>query len=250
MRRAMAMKAIPAAITLMVLAFAAWAAEPLVADLSSHRITIDSGFVGSEVLLYGAVDGKADVIVVVRGPEERVTVRRKERIAGVWINADAMVFEHTPAYYAVAANRPLDEIAHANLLALYQIGLDVIVLPAEAGRSTEDVAEFREALIRNKIRQELYYAEIGKLSFLGERLFRTLLTFPGNVPTGTYMAEIFMIRDGTVVSAETTPLFISKTGYQAEIGYLARSQPALYGISAIVVALFAGWAAAAAFRRF
>ena len=250
MRRVISIAAMPAVIALMASAFAANAADPLVADLSSHRIAIDSSFVGSEVLLYGAVDGKADVIVVVRGPEERITVRRKERIAGVWINADAMVFERTPAYYAVAANRPLDEIAHANLLALYQIGLDVLGLPAEAGRTSEDTAEFREALIRNKIRQELYYAEIGKLSFLGDRLFRTLLSFPGNVPTGTYMTEIFLIRDGSVVSAETTPLFISKTGYQAEIGYLARTQPALYGLAAITVALFAGWAAAAAFRRF
>ncbi len=58
-----------------------------------------------------------------------------------------------------------------------------------------------------------------------------------------------MLRDGQVVSAETTPLFISKSGFQAEINYFARNQPALYGITAIVVALFAGWLAATAFRK-
>ncbi len=246
MRRAAIMSA---AVALLGAALVAHAAEPLVADLSRHRIAIDSGFVGTDVLLYGAVDELADVIVVVRGPEERVVVRRKDRIMGVWVNADDMAFTRAPAFYAVASNRALEEIAQPNLLALYQIGLGFLNLPAEDSRSAEDVATFREALIRNKVRQGLYHAEPGKVSFLGDRLFRTLLSFPANVPTGTYMAEVFLIRDGVVISAETSPLFISKTGYQAELGYFARTQPALYGLAAIAIALTAGWGAATAFRK-
>ncbi|MFQ5959070.1 MAG: TIGR02186 family protein, partial [Alphaproteobacteria bacterium] len=64
-----------------------------------------------------------------------------------------------------------------------------------------------------------------------------------------YSAEIFLIRDGEVISAETTPLFIDKTGFQAEINYAARTQPALYGLAAIAIALAAGWGAAAVFRK-
>ncbi|MFQ5959300.1 MAG: TIGR02186 family protein, partial [Alphaproteobacteria bacterium] len=45
-------------------------AEPLVADISKHRITIDSSFTGTDVLLFGAIDEKGDLVIVVRGPEE------------------------------------------------------------------------------------------------------------------------------------------------------------------------------------
>ena len=38
-------------------------AQPLVADLSSHLISIRTDFVGTEVLLFGATEGEGDVIV-------------------------------------------------------------------------------------------------------------------------------------------------------------------------------------------
>ncbi len=44
-------------------------AQPLVADLSRHFIAITSGFDGTEVLLFGAIDGEGDLVIVVRGPD-------------------------------------------------------------------------------------------------------------------------------------------------------------------------------------
>ncbi len=224
-------------------------AEPLVADLSSHRIAIDSGFTGTEVLLYGAVDGAGDLIVVVRGPAERVVVRRKDRVAGVWMNRDSIAFDGAPAYYAVAATRPLAEIARPALLSLHQIGIDAVRIAPLAERPADEIATFRAALVRQRTRDGLYTGTPGKVGFLGERLFRTRLYFPANVPTGAYRAEVFLIRDGAVVSAETTPLFVNKTGFQAEVAFIAHTRPALYGLAAILIALATGWAAAAAFRK-
>ncbi len=60
---------------------------------------------------------------------------------------------------------------------------------------------------------------------------------------------IFGYETREAVSAETTPLFVNKTGFQAEVAFIARTQPALYGLAAILIALAAGWAAAAAFRK-
>ena len=57
---------------------------------------------------------------------------------------------------------------------------------------------------------------MGKVDFLGERLFRTTITFPSNVPTGTYLVEVFLVRDKDVVSGQTTPLVVSKVGVDAD----------------------------------
>ena len=43
-----------------------------------------------------------DVIVTVAGPLQRVVVRRKDRVAGIWVNAEAAEIDAAPAYYAVA----------------------------------------------------------------------------------------------------------------------------------------------------
>ena len=108
---------------------------------------------------------------------------------------------------------------------------------------------FREALIRNRRRDGLYSDSTTAMKFLSNRLFSTSVHFPANVPEGTYRAEVFLIRDGKVISAETTPLFINKSGFLWEINFYAHSQPELYGLAAILVALLAGWIAAAAFRK-
>src|SRR5271163_5213469 len=75
-------------------------AEGLVADLSSHLIAITSGFTGTSVVLFGATDGPGDVIAVVRGPERGMTVWRKGKVAGIWVNAEAVTFAGVPSFYA------------------------------------------------------------------------------------------------------------------------------------------------------
>jgi uncharacterized protein (TIGR02186 family) len=228
----------------------AWA-QSLVADLSNHLIAINTGFVGTEVVLFGATDGPGDVAVVVQGPPTEVMVRRKSRVAGIWINTARMEFQQAPSFYSVATNRPLDQIIGDAVLARHEIGLAHLRLPPlNPGRaSPERVREFREALIRNKQEEGLYGKAHGQVAFLGERLFRTNVYFPANVPTGAYTVSVFLIRDGDVVSAQTTPLAVSKVGFSAEIFEFAMRQSTFYGISAIIFAVAAGWLAGAIFRK-
>jgi hypothetical protein len=75
------------------------------------------------------------------------------------------------------------------------------------------------------------------------------MTFPANVPTGIYTAEVYLVKDGEIISAQTTPLIISKSGVGAEIFDIAQRHSALYGLCAVTLAIAAGWVAAFAFRR-
>ncbi len=224
-------------------------AQQLVADLSSHLIAITTGFTGTEVVLFGTTDGAGDVAIVVTGPRGPVTVRRKDRIAGIWLNARSVRFEQVPSFYMVATNRPLDQFVTKPVLERHQIGLPNLQLGPREQLAPEQLALFRSALIRNKQRAGLYGITLGQVSFLGERLFRTNIFFPANVPTGLYNVEAMLIREGEVVSAQTTPLVVSKVGFSAEVFDFARNQPVFYGVAAVIGAIAAGWLAGAAFRR-
>lgn len=224
-------------------------AQQLVADLSSHLIAITTGFTGTEVVLFGTTDGPGDVAIVVTGPRGPATVRRKQRVAGMWMNTDSVRFEQVPSFYTVAVSRPLDQLVGRPVLERQQLGLPQLQLPADATLPPDELAAYRSALIRNKQRQGLYAISMGQVAFLGERLFRTNIYFPANVPTGLYNVEALLIRDGDVVSAQTTPLVVSKIGFSAEVSDFARNRPVIYGVAAVVGAIAAGWAAGAAFRR-
>ncbi|WP_437361223.1 TIGR02186 family protein [Inquilinus limosus] len=246
----------------LVLAVAVWAAamglcrpgaaQDLVADLSDHVIAINTGFTGTRVLLFGATEGEGGVAVVVRGPTDRATVREKDRVAGVWLNHESMKFSNVPGFYAVASSKPLEELAPPPVLERAGIGLKYLQLTVsddDRDAGPEAIGAFRDALIRGLQRRGLYVTETGQVSFLSGRLFRTRIEFPANVPTGQYQVEVYLFRGGQVVDAQTTPLIVGKVGLGAEIYQFAQSEPALYGLAAIIVAVASGWLASVVFRR-
>jgi uncharacterized protein (TIGR02186 family) len=224
-------------------------AEALVADLTNHLVAITTGFTGTSVVLFGATDGTGDVIVVVRGPERDMAVRRKSKVAQVWVNTRQVTFQSVPSFYSIASNRPLDEIAPPAMRQLHQIGLDNLRLVPETTLSPRETEEFHAALLRNQARAGLYPPGVGQVTFLGDRLFRTDLHFPANVPTGTYLVQVFLVKDKAVVSGQTTPLVISELGLDAEVHDFADRYALAYGLVAVALAALAGWLASLPFRN-
>jgi uncharacterized protein (TIGR02186 family) len=222
--------------------------DAVVADLSSHLIAITGGFSGTSVVLFGATDGPGDIIAVVRGPEREMTVWRKGKLAGVWVNAESMTFTNVPSFYAVAASRPLDEALSPEAAALYRIGTTNLKLEGKPPLTGERAQRFAKALVEEQQRSGLIGAETGKITFLGERLFRASIAFPANVPTGSYLVEVFLARDRDVVGGQTTPLRVEKVGIDAEVSDFARRQAAVYGAIAVLTAVVAGWLASLPFR--
>jgi uncharacterized protein (TIGR02186 family) len=223
-------------------------AEGLVADLTSHLIAITTGFTGASVVLFGATDGPGDVIVAVRGPEREMTVRQKSRVAGIWVNTQQVTFGNLPSFYAVAASRPVADILSPAAAAFYRLGISNLKLAASTPAPSVVVDAFRTALERTQQEAGLYVERMGKVDFLGERLFRTTITFPSNVPTGTYLVEVFLVRDKDVVSGQTTPLVVSKVGVDATVFEFSTRQPGFYGTIAVLTAVVAGWLASLPFR--
>ena len=133
----------------------------VVADISQHVVAISSGFRGTNLLLFGATDPDTDVVVVVEGPTGPASVRRKGRVAGVWMNTDEVLFEEIPSFYAVLSNRPLSDFTTPALRLVQEIGFDSLPLhpKREAARNRGDLHTFQEALIRAKMRRGLYQSE-------------------------------------------------------------------------------------------
>ena len=240
-------------LALVLLAGLAFAGGPargdgVTADLSSHLIAITSGFTGASVVLFGATEGGGDIITVVRGPERDVTVWRKGKVAGIWVNAVSVTFANVPRFYTLAASRPIEEIVAPGPAALYRIGTDNLKLQPKSLATPEEAARFGKALVAEQKRDGLFASDPGKIAFLGGRLFRATVSFPANVPTGTYIVEVFLLRDRDVVSGQTTPLVVSKVGLDATVSDFATRQAAAYGAIAVVTAMVAGWLASLPFR--
>jgi uncharacterized protein (TIGR02186 family) len=239
-----------------VMAPGAASAKDIVADLVVHRIEITSGFSGAELLLFGAVNDKGDAVAVVRGPNApgggllggTVEVRQKTRNLGIWMSGAHVRFENVPGFYAIAASRPLEEILTFDMLDRYQLGIGELKLPASEA-SAPNIADFAAALLRIRERLGLYTEKVGHISFIGDRLFRTSFAFPSTVPTGIYNVDVYLVRDGKIVDAQSFPLLVNRAGFSADIYNFAHRNGFAYGVIAVFTALIFGWIAHLAFRR-
>jgi uncharacterized protein (TIGR02186 family) len=233
------------------LARAQEASERLAADISDHLIAITTAFVGTTVVLFGTTVAGNDIAVTVVGPRNEQVVRRKSRVAGIWMNTDELTFRNVPSFYAVASNEPLDQMATPDVRARHELGLEYLrVDPVDAqGRDIGEITAFRDALIRNKQRQGLYVVDPGVVRFISPQLFRASIEFPASVPPGIYQVQVYELQDGQVSDAQRSTLVISKVGLEADLFDFARYQPELYGLLAIVLAVVSGWLAGVIFRR-
>lgn len=216
-------------------------AAPLVADLSNYSIAMDAGFNGTRMFLFGVRNDSGDIVVVVRGPKKNYMIRKKEKFAGIWINHDRMKFYDVPDYYAVASSKPLSEINKSALFKRLGIGEENLFTNASSEMETDKFSEFQTAFLDHQHVNKLYATNPENIGFMSETLFKTVIEFSDSIPPGDYTAEIYLISDGEVVGMQSMPINVVKSGLDAFIYNYAHNSPVLYGISAIILALSAGW---------
>ena len=227
-------------------------AYALVTDLSNRRIEIRYSFNGADLILFGAIGSSAvnpvddafDVVIVVRGPEAETIVRQKEKVGIIWINNNELMFPSAPGYYAVAASRPLREIASKPVFESYGIGFDYLPLLARTSRGLRvPDKHFRDALFRLQSGQGLYRQEQDEVIHIGEGLFKTDIRLPANVPVGEFVVETFIFQNGAIKARNRIPLSVDKEGFERAAYDYAHNYPFWYGLTAVMVALSAGWLA-------
>lgn len=235
---------------------AAAAEEQVVLGLSQDRVAITATFDGSEILIFGAIKREApipegpplEVIVTVAGPSEPLTVRRKERKLGIWVNTDSVVVDLAPSFYAVATSGPLKDILSETEDLRYRVSIERAIRSVGAAMHIEAAQDFADAVIRIRESESLYSIRENTVAVDEQTLFRTSIDMPADLTEGDYAARIFLTRGGKVVSQYETTIDVRKVGLERFLYTMSREQPVWYGLMSLVIAIAAGWGASTAFR--
>jgi len=251
--------------TLVALLFAGAAApakaEQLVVSLSNQRVLINSNFIGEELVLFGAIQPEPgqqlkptgyDLVVTVAGPRVSLRTRRKARALGIWVNVDSREFVGVPSYLAILSNRPVDAIAHADILRRLQVGLDYFLLTQRIGPDLADTVRedpFRQAFVREQMRHGFYRQAPDAVTYLTPTVFRAGISLPADVSTGNYAVDVKLLADGALVTRASASLDVIKAGVEQYVADAARDNGLLYGLATTLMALATGWFASVVFRR-
>jgi uncharacterized protein (TIGR02186 family) len=236
-------------------------AETLIAAASPAVVRIEQHFSGAEITVFGVIErdrlavsraDRQEIAVTVFGPEEHVVVRRKTRVAGLWINTEAQDFVAIPGFYAALTSAPLADLGTPEALGQYRIGFEHLLNPdprggADAGGADEHA--FRAALVRNHVAAGVYVERPGAVEFLSPTLFRAVIPLPARAPTGSYRVEVTLLQGGVPLAETATALAVMKIGFEEWMYQAAFRLPLLYGLGTVLVGLAAGWLAGILFRR-
>ena len=232
------------------------AQEEIVAGLSQNRVQITTDFNGSAILIYGAIKRSAPdpmapalaVVVTVEGPSFPLTIRKKDRVAGIWLNTESVGVNAAPSFYAVATSAPLAESLSETDDLRYRITLQHLIQAIGISGEAENSEDFIAALERVRIQQGRYRIEENSVQLVENTLFRADVTLPSDLVEGNYKVRMFITRGGRVLDMKESTIFVRKAGLERFLFNLAQQQPFLYGLLSLVIAALAGWGASEAFR--
>jgi uncharacterized protein (TIGR02186 family) len=237
---------------LLLLALLGGARDPiLVPEISQHEIQVRQGFTGTKLLLFGAIlnpQGQRaargyDIVVVLKGPVRSIVLREKQKVAGIWINADSTEFRSAPTFFAVASSRPIADIVDARTAAIYELGLPWLQLSPIGAIDPAEQTRFSAGLVDLMRRQQLYQQNEGAVTLGGGVLYQARISLPSTVQTGTYTAETFAIQRGQVVTAASTTVEVRKLGFERFVALAAERESLWYGLFAVAISVGMGWMA-------
>jgi uncharacterized protein (TIGR02186 family) len=233
--------------------------ENITIGLSSETVQIATNFTGTNLTIFGSVNnakaeslatGGYDVIVVLEGPPKPITIREKKRILGMWVNADSFSFRDVPRSYVLAATRNLRDVSPEATFRQLSLGVEQRFFePAIENPSPARFAYFSKALREQKIANGLYREGIGDVRFLSQSLFKASLALPADIPLGTHRARAFLFKNGVFVDEDSTGLYVEKDSFEQWLFSSAQQHGFFYGLAAVALAIFVGWAGRVLFRR-
>jgi uncharacterized protein (TIGR02186 family) len=234
-------------------------AERLVSMVSRDEVAITSSFAGETLTLFGNiepeagaaqkfVEGPFNVVIVITGPLQDRVARFSEPVFGIWMNTQQAVFDNFPSYYQVLSSGALDTMMPAATLdALDILPEDQVRLALVPG--AQNGLTLGRELVRLMTEEGQVAVNPNGVVFRSTTFYAAQITLPSDVQSGPFLAHTYLFKNGELLTEHTEGFTVRKVGFERFLGQAATSQPLLYGLVCVVLALFTGWLGGVVFKR-
>ncbi len=180
------------------------------------------------------------MVIIIRAPDRIMKVRRKEKVFGGWMNRSYLLFEKVPGFYRIGASGDLDSLISEEDRKLHQVGVDNIFMPSPSA-SASDYNIFKDALLRNKLDEQLILQDVEPIEIIKDRFFKASFYVPHNMPVGRYTVDVYAFKDKVLMDKTSQSFEVKQVGMNSVLHDFAGSRPLLYGLLCVFLAIFAGW---------
>lgn len=210
-------------------------------------IEMGAFYSGVNMRIEGAVAKDSQVLITVVGWRADESFHEKRRIGPLWLNSGKVRICGVPSVFLRFTSAPIrtllapDEIEHdlldeRSLLRQTRIELD---------RSGDDQA-IRADYVSLKTDQGCY--RFGNAGVVMRRSdpagthFSLDFPWPRKARSGSFEVRVYEVRDGSIVGMQSQTIRAVRVGLPAWLAALANQKASLYGLAAVLISAFSGFA--------
>ncbi|MES2408602.1 MAG: TIGR02186 family protein [Pseudomonadota bacterium] len=225
------------------------AEDNLITQLDSDHVDITAHFTGEQILVFGAIANKGDVIIKVTSPAQDVAMSQKVRSGPIWLDSGHISVKNTPGIMYLLSSHPINQIVAPQALTKYGLNLQSGLSSSVLEGSTQGMEDWQTAFLRLKQSKKYYKEFDNAVTVVGDRLFFAKLTLPAKLPLGEYALDTYLVRDGKVTAHQSSKLEVRQVQSELWVSNFAHQNPWLYGVSFTLLAIFIGLALGILLRR-
>lgn len=217
--------------------------RPVAVKMTPDHIDVGTLYDGTIVQVSADLPNCEDAVVVLEGDMDELTLNRKGRVAGIWLNVAQVAVSGAPKAYILAASDDLDRICTTDDQRALHLGLEFLrqQITFECDRPLTGT-EFHELVDLKKHRGTFVLDAPVSLALNASNhvTLSAMLPVSPTVPPGSYDVMLYGFSDYHLICSGAARLSIERIGLANWLVNLSRSHGALYGTVAIAAAILAG----------
>jgi uncharacterized protein (TIGR02186 family) len=227
-----------------------WISSPVLAASPDLRLTpqsieIGAFFTGAQLKVAGEIPTGSNAVVEVVGDSHEVSLMRKGRRLGLWMNVGTLEVHEAPTVY-IAGSTDTNLLSNSGSDSPWGYGaLEKRVTFSGDVKDGEQTTFFHDFL-ELKESEKLYSLLPGSIKVAGSGSGWSGLEddvwIPAKIPPGTYHVCMSIVQDGKTVERKCSDLQVAQVGFPALLYSMAYQHGLAYGIIAVLIAIFAGFA--------
>jgi hypothetical protein len=224
-----------------LLAEKAWTGESDQLTIQPEVLDIGTFYTGGQVKISGEVPAGQDVIVEITGPAANGEFDLKGRVGPFWMTNGRAEMDGAPAMYVLLLPGGRDWQRKVSSLGL---GLEKIRNKVAIQSATVPQDQLFNMFLELKKSEGLYVVKDNAIAYAaaknGLRRFSAVYRFPQSTAAGNYTIKATAITNGAKGIELSRSFLVDEVGFARLVYDLATNQRLVYGILAVVIALFAG----------
>ncbi len=231
------------------------AARAITCEVTPREVPISITYHGAKLTITGQTAPDDDLILKISSEPHDTAMKSYGKVGGlVWMKNGSLEFRGVPGVYLVNTTKDLNIILSETERGQYQLGYDAMAkatkIEDDKGQPADrkwfdEFTRFKEKEMIYKIQQSAFTRQHGERG----DTFEIVVNWPYQAPPGIYNIDLLAVNNGKVVDKAVSTFEVKRVGIIAALSKMAVDQAALYGIMSVLIALAAGSAVGAIFKK-